>query len=67
MFILSFISSDLKFWSVNHTSTNQNSELKVSKNIKFLSEISNNWPNVLLCMQDSWIMLIIIVDNIAMH
>ena len=29
MFILSFISSDLEFWSVNHTSTYENSELRV--------------------------------------
>ena len=27
---------------------NENSELKVSKNIKFVGEISNNWSNDLL-------------------
>ena len=48
MFILSSISSDLEFWSVNHTSIYENSELKVFKNIKFLGEISNHWPNNLL-------------------
>ena len=32
MFILSSISSDLEFWSVNGTSINENSELKVFKN-----------------------------------
>ena len=36
MFILSSISSGLEFWSVNHTSIYENSELKVFKNIKFL-------------------------------
>ena len=48
MFILSSISSGLEFWSVNHTSIYENSELKVFKNIKFLGEISNNWSNDLL-------------------
>ena len=35
MFILSFISSGLEFWSVNHTSIYENSELNVFKNVKF--------------------------------
>ena len=48
MFILSSISSSLEFWSVNHTSINENSTLNVFKNIKFLGEISGNWPNNLL-------------------
>ena len=48
MFILSSISSGLKFWSVNHTSIYEHSELKVSENIKFLGELYNNWPNDLL-------------------
>ena len=48
MFILSSISRGLDFWSVNHTSIYENSELKVFKNIKFLGEISNNWSNDLL-------------------
>ena len=48
MFILSSISSALEFWSVNHTSVYENSELKVFKNIKFLNEISSNWRNDLL-------------------
>ena len=34
MFILSSISSDLEFWSVNHTSINENSDAKVSENWK---------------------------------
>ena len=42
MFTLSSISSSLEFWSVNHTSS-----MKIL-NIKFLGEISNNWPNDLL-------------------
>ena len=44
MFILSSVSSDLEYWSVNHTSIHENSELKVFRKMKFLSEISNNWP-----------------------
>ena len=41
MFISS-ISRGLEFLSVNHTSTHENSELKIFKNIKILGEISNN-------------------------
>ena len=52
MFTLSSISNGLEFWSVNHTSIHDNSELKVFKNIKFLSEISNNWPNDLFRMKE---------------
>ena len=37
-----------KFWSVNHTLTSKNSELKVFKNTTFFGDISNNWPNDLL-------------------
>ena len=48
MFIVSSISCGLEFWSVIHTSIDENSELKVFKNIKLLGEISNNWPNDLL-------------------
>ena len=48
MFILSCISRGLEFSSVNHTSIYENSQLKVFKNIKFLGEISDNWPNDLL-------------------
>ena len=48
MFILSFISSALEFWSVNHTSIYENLEFNVLKNIKILCEISNDWPNDLL-------------------
>ena len=48
MYILFTISKGLEFWSVNHTSIYENSESKVFKNIQFLCEISNNWPNDLL-------------------
>ena len=48
MFISSSISSDLEFWSVNHTLLYENYESKVFKNIKFLDEISINWPNDVL-------------------
>ena len=48
MFILPSISGGIEFWSVNHTSIYENSELHVFKNIKFLGEISNVGPNDLL-------------------
>ena len=48
MFVLSSISSSLEFWSVYHFSINENSESSAFKNIKFLDEIPNNWPNDLL-------------------
>ena len=38
----------LQFWVVNLTSIYENSESKVFKNIIFLGEISDNWPNDLL-------------------
>ena len=44
MFILSSISSDLEFRSVNHISIYENSELNNFKNMKPLSEICNNCP-----------------------
>ena len=48
MFILSSIFSELKVWSVNHTSINENFEWKVFKNVKLLGEMSKNWPKDLL-------------------
>ena len=48
LFILSFISVVLEFWSVNHTSIYENSESKVIENMTFSGEISNKWPNDLL-------------------
>ena len=45
MFILSYISSSLDFWSVNHTFIYVNSELKVFKKIKASSKKDKNWPN----------------------
>ena len=48
MFILSSISSGLEFWSVNHTSIDENSKSNIFNNIKCLCEISYNWPNDLL-------------------
>ena len=45
MLILSFIFRGLEFLSVNNTSIDENSELKVFKNIKVLVEIYGNWPN----------------------
>ena len=48
MFSLSSISSGLEFWSVNHTSLYENSELNDFRNIKCSGEILSNWPNNLL-------------------
>ena len=45
---LSFISNGWLFWSVNHTSMAWNSELNVSKGIKFVGKIFNKLPNGLL-------------------
>ena len=45
---MSSISRGLEFWSVNHTSIEENSESNISKNINSLGKISNNWPNGLL-------------------
>ena len=42
MFTLSSICSGLEFSSVHHTLMYENSESKVFKKIKFLSEICNN-------------------------
>ena len=42
MFILSSTFNGLEFWSVNHTSIYEGSELKFFKNVKMLCEISNN-------------------------
>ena len=64
MFILSSIFSGLEFWSVNHTSIYENFELKVLKNIKFLGEISSNWPNVHKCTNEQmYTRLLNLVDN----
>ena len=61
MFILSSISSSLELWSVNHTSIYENSESRVCKNIEFVGEISNNWPNALLGKM--YTRLLNLVDN----
>ena len=66
IFILSSISTCLEFWSVNHTSMNENSELNVFKNINFLRKKSSNMRNNFLEINvyNSWILLIN-VDNLA--
>ena len=43
MFYLSYISGGLEIWSVNDTSKNGNSELKVFLNEIFFGGISSNW------------------------
>ena len=48
IFIFSSTSSDLEFWSVNHTSICGDSESMVFKNMTFSIEIFNNWSNDLL-------------------
>ena len=70
MLILSSFSSGLEFWFLKHTSIYENCESKVFKNINFLGEVSNNLTNALLgtkCIRDSWILLIIAVNNITMY
>ena len=54
MFILYYVSRDLKFWLVNHTSISVTSQL-VFRNTKFLGEIVNNWPgtNVYKTLDDN--------------
>ena len=60
MLILSSIARDLEFWSVNHISIYENSQSKDFKSIKFLGEISNNWPdfvlgtNIYKTLESSW-------------
>ena len=44
MVFLSSTSSGLEFWLVNHTSTYENPESKVFRNMKFWGGISNSWP-----------------------
>ena len=69
MFILSSISSGLELGSVSHTSIYKDFELNVFKNITFLGEISNNWPNDLLetnVYKTLEFFLIIVVNNITM-
>ena len=48
MSILSSIFSGLEHWLVNHTSIHESFESEFYKSMKFLGEISNNWPNDLL-------------------
>ena len=48
IFVLSSICSGLEFRSVDHSSIYENTELKVFLKIKYLDEISNDWPNDLL-------------------
>ena len=43
MFILSSISSGLEFWSVNNSSINGNSWLKVFNNTTFLGEMTKKF------------------------
>ena len=45
---MSSISRGLEFWSGSQTSIYKNDKSNPFKNIKFLGEISNNWPNDLL-------------------
>ena len=60
-FILSSISIGLLFWSINHTLIYGIPELYVFKNIRFVSDVSNNWQNGLFgkMYTNSWIF----VDN----
>ena len=67
MFILSYVSSGLEFLQVYHTSIYENSELKVFESIKFFGQVFNNWFIRNKYIQDSWILLIIVVNNITVY
>ena len=47
-FVLFSISNRLLCSSVNHTLIDENFELLIFKNIKYISKILYNWPNDLL-------------------
>ena len=67
MFILSFTSSGLEFWSVNLISLYEDSESKVFKNINFLGEASNDWLIELFKMSVyKRIEMILFIDNTTM-
>ena len=67
MFILSFTSGGLEFWSVNLISLYEDSESKVFKNINFLGEASNDWLielfKISVCKR---IEMILFIDNTTM-
>ena len=65
MIILSSIFSDLEFWSVNHTSLYENSELKLFWKMKFLGGISNNWPNLLIFLLEAYCFMSLMLQNHA--
>ena len=67
MFILSFTSSGLEFWSVNLISLYEDSESKVFKNIHFLGEASNDWLIELFKISVyKRIEMILFIDNTTM-
>ena len=65
--ILSYLSTGLEFWSVNHILIYENSESQV---LKILGQISNNWPNDLLAAnvcktcESCWYLLLTILQCI---
>ena len=68
--ILSSICRELESWSVNDTTIYECSESNFFINIRFLGEISNNWPNDLLGKkynENTWIFLITNIDNITIY
>ena len=67
MFILSFTSSGLEFWSVNLISLYEDSESKVFTNINFLGEASNDWLIELFKISVyKRIEMILFIDNTTM-
>ena len=67
MFILSFTSGGLEFWSVNLISLYEDSESKVFKNINFLGEASNDWLIELFKISVyKRIEMILFIDNTTM-
>ena len=61
-FILSSISSGWLFWSVNHTSIYESSELNVFRKIQFVGAISNKLPKIVY-MEQMCIKFLNFVDN----
>ena len=65
-FTLPSISSSFEFWSVNHTSIYENSELVVLKNVTFLEKYLVIEQIICYSIPDTSILLIFFVDNITM-
>ena len=68
MFTLPSISSGLELWSVNRTLIYENSESEVFENIIFFVKylVIDKMAYLEQTYKDSWILMIIIIENITM-